>query len=111
MTGELFELAAALVPVDRHERQDEVRLLELNAFGVGAHKDVCDLLLVGARVQLEHLEAEIAKIADPVDALLQTIRLVAPAAVAVIEPGAAVLSQTLEGTLEPSTCICRPRAP
>ena len=59
--AELLELTAALLPVHRHQGEDEVRLVELHALGVDADEDLGDLLLVGRRAELDHLEAEVAQ--------------------------------------------------
>ena len=68
-----LELPAALLPVHGHQRQDEVGLVELDAFGVDPNERSRDLLLIGARSQLDDLEPEVAKITDPVDPLLEQV--------------------------------------
>ena len=62
-SAELLELPAPLLPVDRHQREDEVGLVELHALGVDPDEDVGDLLLVRAVVlELDHLEAEVPQV-------------------------------------------------
>ena len=74
--AELLELPTALLPVNRHEREDEVGLVELDAFGVDADEDLRDLLLVAVGAELDDLEAEVAEVADTVDALLERVLVV-----------------------------------
>lgn len=61
------------VPSNGHQRHDEVSLVELDAFGVDSNKDVGNLLLIGARIQLDDLEAEIAEVMRPVDSFLELV--------------------------------------
>ncbi|MNV84280.1 hypothetical protein D3C71_1781420 [compost metagenome] len=43
--AEFLQLGATVVPKHRHQRQDEIRLVELLAFAVDAHEDIGHLLL------------------------------------------------------------------
>ena len=67
--------AAALLPVHRHQREDEVGLVELDALGVDPDEDLGDLFLVGCGAELDDLEPEVAEVVDPVDALLEVVLL------------------------------------
>ena len=99
LASEFLELTPTLLPVHRHEREDEVRLVELDSFGVGADEDLGNLLLARCHSKLDHLKTKVAQVPNSVDALLKNVLLV------VIERLASRLAQPVdelsEGRLVP----------
>ncbi|MDP4015048.1 MAG: hypothetical protein Q8P38_10585 [Candidatus Nanopelagicales bacterium] len=70
-----LQRALALFPVHRHQGEDEIRLIELDALGVGPDEDFRDLLLIRLRGEHDDLEEEVCQIMHPVDAFAERVLL------------------------------------
>ena len=71
-----LDLAAPCLPMDRHQGQDEIRLVERDALRIGAHEDVGDLLFVRASVEFDDLKCEVAQVPHAVEPFLETVLFV-----------------------------------
>src|SRR5690606_17090510 len=89
-TAERLQFPPPLLPVHRHQGEDEVGLVQLNGFRVYSHEYLGHLLFIG--IELDDLETEFPQAPDLVDPFLQPLAITVaqrPAAqflVAVHEP-------------------------
>lgn len=90
-------ICAALVPEDRHQRQDEVGLIERFALAVDPHEDLGDLLLVERRGEFHGREWILLDVVQPIDCLGEPVLLVIPYLTVFAEPLEEVLDEPVPG--------------
>ncbi|MCY1348160.1 hypothetical protein D9M69_343010 [compost metagenome] len=73
--AEGLQFGAAVVPEHRHQRQDEVRLVELFPFAVDAHENVGHLLLGALLRELQRDEGEVGQPCQTADSLSDAMLL------------------------------------